>query len=60
MHCDHIHVGDLVKVKAGMDIPCDGILVNAGGIPCSGVTANESAMTGEPLELPKETVAVCL
>jgi magnesium-transporting ATPase (P-type) len=37
-----------------MNIPVDGILVKG-----SGVQANESAMTGEPDELKKETLDVC-
>jgi magnesium-transporting ATPase (P-type) len=37
-----------------MNIPVDGVLVKG-----SGVQANESAMTGEPDELKKETVEVC-
>jgi P-type E1-E2 ATPase len=47
-------VGDLIKIKAGMNIPVDGVLVKS-----SGVTCNESAMTGEPDELKKETLEVC-
>lgn len=48
-------VGDLCKIKTGMDIPVDGIIIKS-----SGVLANESAMTGEPDELKKEALNFCL
>jgi magnesium-transporting ATPase (P-type) len=38
-----------------MDIPVDGIVIQ-----CSGVLANESAMTGESDELKKEPLNTCL
>jgi magnesium-transporting ATPase (P-type) len=38
-----------------MDVPVDGIVVKA-----TGVMANESAMTGESDELPKDTIDVCM
>ena len=37
-----------------MNIPVDGVIVKG-----SGILANESAMTGEPDELQKETLDVC-
>ena len=37
-----IKVGDLVEIKVGMAIPCDGVMVRG-----TGVTTDESAMTGE-------------
>jgi len=43
-----------VKIKAGMNIPVDGIIIQS-----SGVQANESAMTGEPDELKKEALEIC-
>jgi len=52
---DNIVVGDIVKIKAGMNVPIDGVIVKA-----SGVCANESAMTGESDELKKESLEVCL
>ena len=55
MHIGDIVVGDLVQIKAGMDIPVDGIVIRS-----SGVLANESAMTGESDELKKEPLDVCL
>ena len=42
MHKDNIKVGDIIKIKNGMDIPVDGICVEA-----SGVLADESSLTGE-------------
>lgn len=44
-------MGDIVKIKAGMNIPVDGILLNG-----SGVTVSEAAMTGESDELKKDNV----
>ena len=55
VHFDNIQVGDIVKIKAGMNIPVDGIVLRS-----SGVQSNESAMTGEPDELKKENMEVCL
>lgn len=54
VHYNHIKVGDIIKIKAGMNIPVDGILLKASGVQC-----NESAMTGEPDELKKDTLEVC-
>jgi P-type E1-E2 ATPase len=48
-------VGDLVKIKSGMNVPVDGIVLKG----ASGVSCNESAMTGEPDELKKESLEVC-
>lgn len=55
VHIGDIIVGDLVAIKAGMDVPVDGVIVKA-----SGVLSNESAMTGESDELKKEAIASCL
>jgi Ca2+-transporting ATPase len=41
-------VGDLFVVRAGELLPCDGLLVTG-----SGIKTDESAMTGESLEIPK-------
>lgn len=49
---DQILVGDIIKIKAGMEIPVDGLILKS-----SGVFANESAMTGESKEVRKETFA---
>ena len=54
VHYDNICVGEVIKVKAGMNIPVDGIVIKA-----SGITANEAAMTGESDELKKDTVDGC-
>ena len=51
IHYNDIVVGDLIKIKAGMNIPVDGIIINSSGVQC-----NESAMTGEPDELKKESL----
>ena len=48
---DDIKVGDMVKIKTGMSIPADAILIRG-----TGVTTDESAMTGESIELKKETM----
>lgn len=55
MHKDNIKVGDIVKIKGGMDIPVDGIVLEG-----NGVLADESSLTGESDHLPKEAVAKCL
>ena len=55
MHKDFIKVGDIIKIKGGMDIPVDGICVEA-----NGCLADESSLTGESDHLAKETVAKCL
>lgn len=51
---DNIVVGDIIKIKAGMNIPVDGIIISS-----TGVSVNESAMTGESDELKKESLANC-
>lgn len=51
---DDIKVGDLIQIKTGMSIPADAILVKG-----TGVTSDESAMTGESIELKKETMDQC-
>jgi magnesium-transporting ATPase (P-type) len=55
VHIGDIVVGDLVQIKAGMDVPVDGLIVKS-----SGVLANESAMTGESDELKKESISLCM
>jgi len=44
-----LQVGDLVNVDNGMEVPADGILVQAAEIQ-----ADESAMTGETLPIKKD------
>jgi P-type Ca2+ transporter type 2B len=52
---DNIKVGDVVQIKPGMNIPCDAILLRG-----SGVCTDESAMTGESLELKKGNLEMCI
>lgn len=46
---DAVLVGDVIKVSAGDKLPADGILIEG-----SSVKTNESAMTGEPIDIAKE------
>lgn len=55
LHRNFIKVGDIIKIKNGMNIPVDGVCINGAGVMC-----DESAMTGESDHLPKETMAKCL
>lgn len=50
-----IKVGEICKIKNGMDIPVDGLVVHA-----SGVSISEAAMTGESDEMKKDTVDKCV
>jgi Ca2+ transporting ATPase len=54
-HHNNLVVGDIVKIKAGMNIPVDGVCIKA-----SGVQTNEAAMTGESDELKKDSLETCL
>jgi Ca2+ transporting ATPase len=54
INVDDIKVGDLISIKTGMSIPADCILVQG-----TGVTTDESAMTGESIELKKEVLDQC-
>jgi Ca2+-transporting ATPase len=45
---DDLVVGDLICVEAGHAIPCDGVLIKADGLEI-----DESALTGEPLDVDK-------
>lgn len=38
-----------------MAIPCDGVVISG-----TGITTNESAMTGESIELKKEPLHLCI
>lgn len=55
MHKDNIKVGDILKIKNGMDIPVDGIVLEA-----SGVLSDESSLTGESDHLTKEGIDKCM
>lgn len=52
---DELSVGDICKIVSGMEIPVDGICLNA-----SGVQVDESAMTGESDHLPRDTYEACM
>jgi magnesium-transporting ATPase (P-type) len=49
-----LKVGDIIKILNGMNIPVDGLCVEA-----NGVLSDESSMTGESDHLLKETFAKC-
>jgi magnesium-transporting ATPase (P-type) len=55
IHIGDIVVGDVLGIKAGMDVPVDGLVIEA-----TGVLANESAMTGESDEMKKNTFVSCM
>ena len=44
-----IVVGDLICIEAGDQIPCDGVLLS-----CDGLELDESALTGEPIDIDKD------
>ena len=54
LHHNNIVVGDIIKIKAGMNIPVDGLLIHGSGVQC-----DESAITGESIEIKKETCELC-
>lgn len=54
VHYNNILVGDLIKIKAGMNVPVDGVVLKASGVMC-----NEAAMTGESDDLKKDTLEAC-
>lgn len=49
-----VKVGEICRIRNGMDIPIDGIIINA-----SGVQVSEAAMTGESDEMKKDSVEKC-
>ena len=53
---DDLKCGDLCRIKTGMQIPCDAILVP----DSSGVLTDEAAMTGESDEMKKDTPDQCI
>ena len=55
VHVDNLVVGDLVKIRGGMEIAGDGILVIG-----NDVKIDESSMTGESKVLKKEVFPRCL
>jgi len=48
---EELVVGDLIKINTGDFIPADCIVIEAYDCSCS-----EAALTGEPEEIPKESV----
>ena len=48
-------MGDVIQLKAGMEIPVDGLILTS-----SGVLTNEAAMTGESDEMKKESYEHCM
>ncbi|CAD8172417.1 unnamed protein product [Paramecium octaurelia] len=55
MHEENCLVGDIVKLVEGMEIPADGILIEA-----SEIKMDESSMTGETNSIKKGTIQQCL
>jgi magnesium-transporting ATPase (P-type) len=55
VHRNFLKTGDIIKIKNGMNIPVDGLCVEA-----NGVLSDESSMTGESDHLMKETFNKCL
>ena len=55
IHINYLHVGDIMHLKYGMEIPVDGIVLQ-----CNQLTTNEAAMTGESDERRKETFETCM
>jgi magnesium-transporting ATPase (P-type) len=55
IHRNFIKVGDIIKIKNGMNVPVDGVVII--GI---GVVSDESAMTGESDHLGKESMVKCM
>jgi len=55
LHHNHLHVGDIIQVNYGMNIPVDGLLINSSQLLC-----DESAMTGESDEIKKERQEKCM
>ena len=53
---DDLKCGDLARIKTGMQIPCDALLVPES----SGVLTDEAAMTGESDEMKKDTPDMCI
>jgi len=54
IHKNNLIVGDKIKIKNGMNIPVDGVCLEAVGVLC-----DEAAMTGESDHLAKEIPSKC-
>mmetsp|Transcript_39 Transcript_39/g.80 ORF Transcript_39/g.80 Transcript_39/m.80 type:complete len:1082 (+) Transcript_39:405-3650(+) len=48
---DEVVLGDIISVEAGDSIPCDGLLIKADSL-----SVDESALTGEPMDVEKNLV----
>lgn len=55
MHQDFVLAGDIVNIETGMEVPADGILLEA-----SDITTDESAMTGEIDPIKKSLLKDCI
>jgi magnesium-transporting ATPase (P-type) len=55
LHHNYLHVGDVVQLNYGMNIPVDGYLIQSSQLLC-----DESAMTGESEEIKKSLYAKCM
>ena len=55
LHWDHLHVGDVIMVKYGMEVPVDGLALSA-----VQMNLDEAAMTGESDACKKETFSMCM
>lgn len=55
IHRNDIKVGDIIKIRGGMNVPVDGIVIVG-----TQIMADESAMTGESDHLPKDTFEACI
>lgn len=55
VHQDLVLVGDIVNINQGMEIPADGLLLEANEI-----TTDESAMTGQAQHIKKNAVPMCI
>ena len=55
LHQDYVLVGDIVDITTGMEIPADGIVLEA-----SDMTTDESAMTGQTDPIRKMVLRDCI
>ena len=55
LHQDFLLVGDVVDIVTGMEIPADGMLLEA-----TDITTDESAMTGESEPIKKAILKDCI
>ena len=55
IHYSNLLTGDIVFITEGMEIPCDGLIIEANEIYC-----DESAMTGETEPMIKKTLPDCI